>query len=241
MPKRLSALVAIVASCVAVAITAMVVVPRDAGATSSGGGRSVRTIKVVGVGEVHGTPDVADLSIGVSGKADTAAGALGEISDRAQKVIQVLRDAGIAEADIQTTDLSVQPDLDDHDHVTGYEATNTVSARIRDLTKAGDVVDAAAGAAGDAIRIQGITFSIDDDSKLLAAARTLATKRARAHAEQLAAGAGVEVDTVRTITESSSNQPVSYPADAAASAARTPVMPGSESLSVSATVVFTIA
>ena len=141
---------------------------------------------------------------------------------------------------MQTNDLSVQPVLDDQNRVTGYEATNTVTARIRDLTKAGAIVDAAAEKAGDNIVVQGITFSIDDDSNLLAAARAKATKRARAQAEQLASGADVEVGDVQSISESSSSVPVSYSARDAAEAAGTPIQPGSQTLSVSATVVFTI-
>src|SRR5439155_14176514 len=195
---------------------------------------------VVGTGEVRGTPDVADLTLGVSGRGPTAADVLGTIADRAQKVIDALHDAGVADDDTQTSDLSVQPVFDDDNHVTGYEATNTVTARIRDLGKAGSIIDAAAAKAGDTIRVQGITFSIDDDSKLLAAARTKAMKRARAQAEQLASGAGVEVGDVRSISESASNIPLTYRGEAAADAASTPVQPGSETLSVSATVVFTI-
>jgi uncharacterized protein YggE len=191
-------------------------------------------------GEVRGTPDVADLVIGVSGRGATATDVLGRIADRAQKVIDALHDAGVSDDDIQTADLSVQPVFNDQGDVTGYEATNTVTARIRDLGKAGAVVDAAAAKAGDDIRVQGITFSIDDDSALLAAARTKATKRARAQAEQLASGADVEVGEVRSITESTSAVPVTYAADAAEKAASTPVMPGSETLSVQATVVFAI-
>jgi uncharacterized protein YggE len=169
-----------------------------------------------------------------------AADVLGTIADRAQKVIDVLHDAGVADDDIQTSDLSVQPVFDDDNHVTGYEATNTVTARIRDLGKAGSIIDAAAAKAGDTIRVQGITFSIDDDSKLLAPARTKATMRAPAQAEQLAGSAGVEVGDVQSIRESTGSVPVAYSGDAAARASETPVQPGSETLSVSATVVFTI-
>ncbi len=201
----------------------------------------MRTITVTGVGEVRGTPDVADLFIGVSGRGATAADALGGVSDRAQKVLGVLRDGGVADDDIQTTDLSIQPVYDDQNHITGYEAVNTVSARIRDLATAGAIVDAATAKAGDNIRLQGISFSIDDDSKLLAAARTRATKRARAQAEQLAGGADVEVGDVQSISESSASDPIMYSAgDAAARAASAPVEPGRQTLSVSATVVFSI-
>jgi uncharacterized protein YggE len=155
-------------------------------------------------------------------------------------VIDVLHAAGVADADIQTSDLSVQPVFDDHDRITGYEATNTVTARIRDLSRAGGIVDAAADQAGNAIRVQGITFSIDDDSNLLAAARTEATKRARAQAEQLAAGAEVEVGPVRSISETTTAQPLPSSGAAADRALGTPVQPGSQVLSVSATVVFSL-
>jgi len=209
-------------------------------ATAAVAATPARTITVVGTGEVKGTPDVADLVLGVSGRGASAVDVLQTIGDRAQKVIDVLHDAGVSDDDIQTSGLSVQPVLDDHNHVTGYEATNTLTAHVRDLTKAGAIVDAAAAKAGDNIRVQSITFSIDDDSKLLASARAQATKRARAQAEQLAGGAGVEVGDVQSITEATDTSPLQYAADAAGKAAATPIQPGNETLSVSATVVFTI-
>jgi uncharacterized protein YggE len=229
-----------------VALATVVVTPFALGAGAGAAGAAVltaahsRTITVVGTGEVRGTPDVADLVLGVSGRAGTAAAVMSRISDRAQQVIEALHDAGVSDDDIQTRDLSVQPVLDDDGKVSGYEATNTVTVHIHDLSKAGAIVDAAAAKAGDDIRVQGITFSIDDDSSLLAAARTKATKRARAQAEQLASGADVEVGEVRSITESSSTAPVAYAGDAAERAASTPVMAGSQTLSVQATVVFAI-
>ena len=117
-----------------------------------------RTITVVGTGEVRGTPDVADLVLGVSGPRRLRRRGDARIADRAQKVIDALHDAGVSDDDIQTADLSVQPVFDDDGNVTGYEASNTVSVRIRDLGKAGAIVDAAAAKAGDDIRVQGITL-----------------------------------------------------------------------------------
>jgi uncharacterized protein YggE len=235
MSKRLLILPATLLTTVVVGLVALVP------ATAAGAATRTRTITVTGVGEVRGTPDVADLFIGVSGRGATAADALGTVSDRAQKVLDVLREAGVADEDVQTDDLSIQPVYDGQDHITGYEASNTVTARIRDLGKAGGIVDAATAKVGDNIRLQGITFSIDDDSRLLAAARVKATKRARAQAEQLASGAEVEVGDVRSISETSSSSPIAYNSgDASAKAAETPIQPGSQTLSVSATVVFSI-
>jgi uncharacterized protein YggE len=237
MSKRLrTPSLALLAAAVAVAL----VLGAGAGSAAAATTGRLRTITVVGTGEVRGTPDVADLALGVSGRGATAADVLRTIADRAQKVIDVLHEAGVADEDIQTSDLSVQPVYDDHDRITGYEATNTVTARIRDLGKAGGIVDAAADQAGDSIRVQGITFSIDDDSKLLAAARTKATKRARAQAEQLAGGAEVEVGEVQSISETTTAVPLTSSGEAADRAARTPVQPGSQVLSVSATVVFAL-
>jgi uncharacterized protein YggE len=239
MSKRLRSQL-IVAGLVVLATAVAAPVALGTTAAAAGAATRSRTITVTGTGEVRGTPDVADLVLGVSGRAGSAAEVMSRIADRAQKVIDALHDAGVADDDIQTADLSVQPVYDDEGKVTGYEASNTVSVHIRDLTKAGAIVDSAAAKAGDDIRVQGITFSIDDDSALLATARGKATKRARAQAEQLASGAEVEVGEVRSIAESTSSMPLSYAADAAEKAAGTPVMPGSQTLSVQATVVFAI-
>lgn len=224
------------------ALAALLVVSGGFAATPAGAATRSRTITVVGTGEVKGTPDVADLSIGVQAQAGTAVDALNTVGDRAQKVIGVLHDAGVADADIQTSGLSVNPTYDDRSHIDGYAAVNSVVARIRDLSKAGAIVDAAAAKAGDNIRVDGISFSIDDDSALLAQARTKAVKRARAQAQQLAEAAGVSVGDVLTIDEQTATAPMPYaPRADAAGAASTPVSPGTQTLSVTATVVFAIA
>jgi uncharacterized protein YggE len=202
---------------------------------------SKRTITVVGVGEVKGRPDVADLTIGVTARSGSAVDALTTMGNRSEKVLGVLHDAGVDDADIQTVDLSVNPTYDDRGGIDGYEATDTVVARIRDLAKAGPVIDAAAAAAGDNVRVQGITFSIDDDSKLLASARSKAVKRARTQAEQLAEAAGVSVGDVLKIDEQTTPVPIDLRASGPAAAQATPVSPGTQTLTVSATVVYAIA
>src|SRR3954452_17773143 len=127
-----------------VMLATVVAAPVALGTTAGAAGAAARTITVVGTGEVRGTPDVADLVLGVSGRAGSAAEVMSRIGDRAQKVIDALHGAGVSDDDIQTADLSVQPVFDDDGNVKGYEASNTVSVRIHDLSKAGAIVDAAA-------------------------------------------------------------------------------------------------
>ncbi len=229
------------AALVAVVVTTVTLGALFVANPAAGAASSKRTITVVGVGQVKGRPDVADLTIGVSARSGSAVDALATMGNRSEKVLGVLHDAGVDDADIQTVGLSLNPTYDDQGAIDGYEATDTVVARIRDLSKAGAVIDAAAGAAGDNIRVQGITFSIDDDSKLLASARSKAVKRARAQAEQLAEAAGVSVGDVLHIDEQTT--PVSFDlrASGAAAADAVPVSPGTQTLTVSATVVFAIA
>jgi uncharacterized protein YggE len=200
-----------------------------------------RRITVTATGQVKGTPDVAEVTVGVSARGRSAADALATANDRAAKVITALRDGGVQEDDVQTSGLSVQPTYGDDGTVTGYEVTNLVNARLRDIPRTGEILDAVARVAGDEIRLQGISFSIDDDSALLATARTRAVKRARAQAEQLADAAGVELGAVRSIDEGTVAAPYDTRTYGAADASSSmPIEPGTQTLSLQATVVFEI-
>ncbi len=222
----------------AVVLAGVVTAAGAAGAATT----TKRRITVVGTGEVKGTPDVADVSIGVSAHGDTAGDALSTANDRAAKVIAALKASGVSDDDIQTSGLSLQPSFGKDGAITGYEVSNMVNARLHDLAHTGDTLDAVARVAGDEIRIQGITFSIDDDSALLATARARAVKRARAQAEQLAQAAGVELGNVMSIDEGSLSLPESRDASAFAGAAASsvPIQPGTQTLSIQTTVVFAI-
>lgn len=212
-------------------------------ATSAAAATTTRRITVSAAGKVQGTPDVADVAIGVSARGKTASEALDTANDRANKVIGALKDGGVADDDVQTTGLSIQPTYTNSGDITGYQVDNTVNAQLRDLSKAGALLDAAARIAGDEVRLQGITFSVDDDSALLATARTRAVKRARTQAQQLADAADVSLGSVVSIDEQSTVVP--YPrasaAGAADAASAIPIEPGTQTLTVSVTVVYAIA
>lgn len=220
------------------AVVALGTVTAPAGAATA----PARRITVTATGQARGTPDVADVTIGVSARGRSAAEALDTANDRAGKVIAALKDAGVAADDLQTSGLSILPTYADDGSINGYEVSNTVSARLRDVAKAGSVLDTAARVAGDEIRVQGISFGIDDDSALLATARERAVKRARAQAEQLADAAGVGLGEVRTIDEGSVVVPFeSRTAGDATAASSVPIEVGSQTLSIQVTVVYAIA
>ncbi len=155
-----------------------------------------------GTGTVSATPDVVTVTLGVQTQDASATAALDANSAAATALLDVLRGAGVAPDDLRTTDLSVYPTYsEDGRRITGYQVTNRVTATLRDLAGAGALIDTAAGAVGDAIRVDGLTFSIDDDSAARAAARGDAVRRAVAQAEEMAAAADVSLGPILSITE----------------------------------------
>ena len=204
-----------------------------------------RTITVDAVGTVSGVPDVVTINLGVRVTADSARAALSGANDKATALIATLKQAGVADVDITTSDVGVWPQYsNDGRQITGYQATNGVNAKLRDLSKAGQVIDTAASAVGDAITMGGVSFSIDDTGPLYAKAREMAVQQARAHAEQLAKAANVGLGNVIAIAEGSPQSISPYPVPMAAGAAtadRVPLQPGSQQVQLTVRVTFAIA
>ncbi len=189
------------------------------GSTGIGSDQGPPSITARGVGEVTGVPDTVIVVLGVETQAAQAADALASNNESSAAVIDELKSAGVADEDIQTSQFSISPVFGEDRQVApdlpippppgprgdivGYTVTNLVTARISTDANAGDIIDAAAEAAGDDIRVQSVRFEIDDKSGLYAEARADAVERAREQAEQLAEAAGVELGDVRSITEES--------------------------------------
>jgi len=222
-------------------LAAAAVTPLVASSDTTGSDRNLITAQ--GVGRVNGTPDVVTIALGVETRSTSAQSALDDNNKLAADTIAVLKDSGVAPEDVQTSQLSVNPTYEDKGTVTGYQVTNMVTAKLRDIGKAGAVIDAAGKSAGDAIRVQQLSFAIDDDSAPRAAARADAVKRAQAQAKQLADAAGVALGSIHSITETAAPNPTVYPAMAAADAAgaSVPIEAGSVQLSVTVQVVYEIA
>src|SRR4051794_17645461 len=128
-----------------------------------------RTITVTGQRTATVKPDTATVQLGVSVPRPTANAALQQANKSAAALIAALKAAGVADDDIATSNLSIWPQYD-NSQVTGYTASNTVSAKVRDIDRTGPVIDAAAEAAGDDISISGVSFGLSDPEQSLAAA-----------------------------------------------------------------------
>jgi len=203
-----------------------------------------RTVTVSGHGSVTVKPDIATLSLGVSVTGDTANAALRKAAEKADALIKALEASGVAEDDIVTSDISLYPQYnEDGNKVIGYNASNDVTATVRQIDTTGAVIDAAAGLVGDEISIGGVSFSVDDSSEALSEARQAATADALQHATDLTAGVHAEVGQVLTIDETYSNYQPYYPAyDASDGSAEvsTPIQTGTQDITVDVTVVFEV-
>jgi uncharacterized protein YggE len=224
---------------------------RAAGAAAAGisteNGRP--SIAARGLGQVKGTPDTLRVVVGVETRSASAQDALASNSDKAKALIDTLKQKGVEAKDIQTSQLSIHPTYDDKgQRITGYQVNNQVTATLHDIAGAGALIDAAAGAVGDAVRVQSIGFSIDDDSALKAEARTQAVHQAQLQAEQMAKAAGVKLGGIRLISEVPSGGPMPYDQynaiakDAAGRSAGSPapIEPGQQELSLTVDVVWDI-
>lgn len=224
-----------IATAVSLAIVASFVGGPAAGAASEADSAMPRTIDVTGTGIVRGTPDVLDLVLGIEVRARSAAEALSRNSELLRKVLVRLRDANVAEDDTQTAELSVWPVTnDDGTAVIAYSVSNTLDVTLRDLDTAGSVVDAVTQIAGDEIVVRGLSFSFEDNSRLVARARAEAVRQARVQAEQLAQAGDVTLGRLLSIEETSTPEGTPLPlADAKSTAeASAPIEPGTLGLSV---------
>ena len=160
-------------------------------------------IAVEGVGTVLVKPDVVQATIGIQAHAPTVTEAQKGAADQSQKLTDALKKAGIKDDDIKTTNYSIGPNYiyanNQPPKLDGYTVSNQLTITIRDLSKAGEVLDAA-GNAG-ATQISGITFTLDNNADALKRARAAAMDDARQRADQLAGAGKFAVGNVVKVSE----------------------------------------
>lgn len=206
-------------------------------------------IAVTGTASVSVRPDIARLTLGVEATAATVAAARSSAADAMTKLQEALKGKGVAEKDIRTLSVNItpqytqSPDRTVPPSIRGYLVSNIVQVTVRNLDTTSDVLDSAVAAGGNAVRVNGITFAVDQPEQFLTQARDEAVKNARARAEVLAKAAGVTLGAARSITETTNGGPIPLPERASAApsglgGASTPVNPGEQTLQLTVSVVY---
>jgi uncharacterized protein YggE len=201
-------------------------------------------LDIVAEGEVTRAPDVVSISAGVVTQSARASDAMAENARRMAATVTALRKAGVADRDIRTSAINLSPQYRYGENVpptiTGYQASNQVEVRFRDVSRAGSVLDALVAVGAN--QINGPTFGLDKPEEALDEARGKAVQTARARAELYAKAAGLRVKRIVAISEGGGFAPqppiVVQSMRAKAVASDTPIEPGEQKLNVTVSVSF---
>lgn len=216
--------------------------------TSAAAAEEPRTISVTGEGRAETAPDMATIRLGVTNEAKEARAAMAATSQAVGQILDRLTAMGVAERDVQTQRLTLNPVWSQYrtdtgepeNRITGFAASNIVMVRVRDLPSLGGVLDAVI--ADGANEFNGLQFSVQDPDPLVEQARRDAVADAMAKAETLAQAAGITLGPVQSIAEHGGRpQPMMMEMAAARSSADMPVASGEVALEASVSMVFAIA
>lgn len=166
-------------------------------------------LDISAIGDVVRVPDLATISAGVVSRATTATSAIQQTAARMARVRDALRRAGIADRDIQTSNISLSPDYvyanNQPPKLSGYSASNQITVRFRDIAGTGKILDALV--AEGANQISGPNLSIEHPEAALDEARAKAIAAGRARAELYARSLGLRVARVVSVSESGGYAP----------------------------------
>lgn len=226
-----------------VAVAALAVRPSPAaGAPTIGDQPVLHTITVSGTSAVTLVPDVARVSVGVTVTKPTVKAARNAAGTTMNAIIASLKALGIDEKDIKTSgiDLSPQYANGSSTKIVGYRMSEQLQVTVRDLDKAGDVVDTAT--ANGATDVNGLWFEVSDPAKAMDQARADAIAQARTSAAAMASAAGVTLGPVVSVTDGSASnlQPYFGARGSALGDMATPVQPGTQDVQANVTVIFQI-
>jgi uncharacterized protein YggE len=203
---------------------------------------ATHTITVSGSGKVTVIPDVARVSFGVTTTKPTVKAARANAAASMTKIIAAIKRLSVDDKDIQTVGLNLYPQYANGSstRIVGYTISEQLQVTVRDIDNAGDVVDTAM--ANGANNMNGISFELGDPAKAMNDARAAAVTAARASAQAMATAGHVTLEGVVSIADSSPVTPIYYGAmrGAALDSAATPIQVGSQDVSVTVTVVFSI-
>ncbi|MBA3471516.1 MAG: SIMPL domain-containing protein [Herpetosiphonaceae bacterium] len=224
-----------------VALGVALVMPR-ASAAQNPTTDSRKRITVVGHGEIKITPDVAQVTIGVQSEGQDAATALADNNAKMQALIDAIKNAGIAETDIQTVGFSIYPTYNydsPSPQITGYQVSNAVNVKVA-IAGAGDLLDKVVAVGAN--NVANIAFEVSNPAQALAEARQAAMNDAKLRADQFAGASNATVGQVLVISELVSQAPV-FPvmeraADMGAAGNAVPIQPGQQIQAIDIQVTF---
>jgi uncharacterized protein len=204
------------------------------------------TLTVTGTGTIEGTPNTVQFSVGIHTVRGTAVKALGANNTQVAHLEGTFHDYGVAFKDMQTNNVNFYEETNRYGDFTGFAVDNSLQVTVPDVALAGKVIDAAVRIANNGIQFNGVSFSISNESTLLASARQRAMQSALAAARQLAGGGGESVGSIQKVTDSEGQQTY-FPyrgfelgATNADYSAAVPLQAGRQPVSVQVTVVYTL-
>lgn len=238
-PSLLSA-IALIALAVAIG-TLIALLARPQAIAAAPNTLTARQITVIGRGDLKATPDTAIINMGVQAEAATARQAMSDNNTKMAALIAKLKELGVTEKDIQTSNISIYPRYDNEGReILGYQVSNTVTVKIRAVTEAGALLDQVVDTGAN--YMSGIAFTVDDAKNLEQQARDQAIADARTRAEAMAKAAGATVGQVLSINENiGAAPPTAYAAAEARqmmSDAKVAVQPGEQSVSAQVQITF---
>jgi len=192
------------------------------------------TVSVSASADVSVKPDVVQVGAGVVTQAPTAAAAMAANAKQMELVFDKLKKSGIASKNIRTSGLNLNPtysyDNGAAPKLLGYQASNTVTVRLEDLSRIGSTIDGVVAAGVN--QIDGIMFSVKDEDSKLDAARIEASKKATAKAQLLAGAMGMKLGRLTSVSEAGGySPPMPVMAMQKAADAATTIAPGEMQLS----------
>jgi uncharacterized protein YggE len=215
---------------------ALALLAGGADAATNAGSATGDTVTVEGTGTVTAVPDEAEFDFTVQTKGTAAAAALSRNATDTKAVIAAVEGAGVAAANIQTTQVSLDPVMsNDGTSIVGYTASDSIAVTKLAIAKAGSVVDAAVGAGANGV--SGPSLSLSSQDALYAQALKAAVAQAKTKAQALADAAGRTLGGVVSIVEGGGATPLPYAVGAAAKS-DTPIEAGTQQIQANVTVTF---
>jgi len=219
-----------------------------------------RTITVEGEGKLSVKPDIARISLSVASAGKTVKAVTDDNNKKMNAVIDEMKKLGLKAEDIQTASYNLYPEYDYNRPVVysdnkiavestspkiiGYNLTQTVEVKIRDLTKSDEVIDRSIAVGAN--QVGSLNFDLDDASQLKKDVRKNAFAKAREKAEEMASAAGVKLGKVVTFSEGFGGDPMPYAnfamkaMDSAEGSVAPSIEPGSKELNINVSVTFEI-